>query len=480
MLTWIQTAIGLFFIAGGSLALWILLFDKFENDTWRSRVFGVALVVAIIGAGIWLAWPLALGVRDLFAGSHGARKLVVARESARATSVQADYASFRTGVKVGALIWAASAPFLCWLMRRAEPDYRRAWAQLIAIPTGYAVLVQWGIGAFPGSVFETSLKGFLDRNDTAWAFALYAETMWLGPMVGAYFAGLPVGPWTILLVPVAVTPYWIGYYLGYPFWKLMLCWLAAVMIGGIVNAVRKSEEEAERSRRIARAREFERKVLSGEKGHEFALYLRPFRVTGTLEAQQVSDEADPLDFETILAAAVRPKLRLLGLNKRRYTKILGADYLYHGCEWEDVVRRLAHAARIIFVLPGVGTTIDKEIKGLRHQRLLSKCVFIMPETMTGKGWQFYTAVPTTVKHTEYRDIDHSGDWAAAQQAMLELGLALPAYLPEGALFTLHDDGRLKVIARLHLAGTPWKVRRIRKALDDIRSAQTAIATSSGR
>ena len=480
MLTWIQTAIGLFFIAGGSLAVWIILFDKFENDTWRLRVFAAALLVAIIGAGIWLAWPLALGLHDLFAGSDNARRLVNARESARATSVQVEHGLFRTSMKVAALIWAASAPFLCWLMRRAEPDYRRAWILLLSVPVGYAVLVQWGMSAFPDSVFETSLKDFLARNDTAWAFALYAGLMWLGTMVGAFFTGLAVGPWTILLVPVAVTPYWIGYYMSYPFWKLMLCWLAGIIIGGILNGVRKAEEEWELTKRISRAREFERKVLSGEKGHEFALYLRPFRSAGTLEAQQISEDADPLDFESILAAAVRPQLRLLGLNTQQYTQVLGADYLYHGNEWEGVVRRLAVAARMIFVLPGVGPTVDNEIKWLRDGRLLSRCGFIMPETMTGKGWQFYTAVPNTVKHTEYRDIDHSTNWAAAQLSMRELGLALPAYQPEGALFTLDDDGRLKTIAPLHLAGTAWKVRRVRKALNHIRSARIAAAASSGR
>jgi hypothetical protein len=479
MLTWIGTAIGLFFMAGGALALWILLFDKFEDGTWRTRLLGVALAAAIAGAGVWMAWPLALGVWDLFAGSHEAHKLVVARESKHAASVQAEFGRFRSGMKTAALIWAVAAPFLWWLMRRAEPDSRRARALLLAVPAGYAVLVQWGRGAFPGSVIETSLKHFLERHDTAWAFALYAETMWLGPMVGAFFAGMPIGPWTILLVPVAVTPYWIGYYLGYPFWKLMLCWLAAVLIGVVVNAVRQAEEESEGARRAVRARGFERAVLSDENGHQFALYLRPFRLTGTLEAQQLSEAADPLDFETILAAAVRPKLRLLGLNTQQYTKILGADYVYHGNEWEDVVRRLARAAQVVFVLPGVGTTVDKEIKWLREERLLSRCVFIMPETMTGKGWQFYTAVPSTVKRTDYCDIDHSADWAAAQQAMLELGLALPDYRPEGALFTLRDEGRLNALAPLHLAGTPWKVRRVRKALEQLRRAKTASAATSG-
>jgi hypothetical protein len=164
----------------------------------------------------------------------------------------------------------------------------------------------------------------------------------------------------------------------------MLCWLIAVMFGGILNGVRGVEEGSERERRVARAEEFERKMLSGERGHEFALYLRPFRLTGTLESQQVSEMSEPLDFETILAAAVRPKLRLIGLIVRKDREIIGADYVYHGNDWGDVIRRLATDARNIFVLPGLGTTIDREITWLRDQPLLSKCVFIMPETIRAR------------------------------------------------------------------------------------------------
>src|SRR5262249_35293636 len=128
---------------------------------------------------------------------------------------------------------------------------------------------------------------------------------------------------------------------------------------------------------------------------------------------------------------------------------------------------LAEAACILFVLPGVGPTIDKEIKWLQQQRMLSKCVFIMPETITDNGVKSAVTVPSTVKITEYRAIDHRGDWATAQTTMQSLGLNLPGYQPEGALFSLDDTGQVKSISPLRLARTLLKVRRLRKALHQI-------------
>lgn len=456
----------------GALAGLIVLTSDFEEYSLIERLFAIAFTMGFICAGTWLAWPIFLACSDLFAHAGKASELILTRTTASSNATHHEFLTLATVVEGGAVAFAAAAPGLCWLMRREKPDSVRPWLLLAAIPIGYVVLLHHGFHVPPfgalGDRIVLSCQQMLKRHEAALTLGLYAENLWLGGLVGTHWTGMPVGGWTLFLAPIALVPFWVGFYLERPFWQSALLILGGIALGPVVLAIKEAEDQSEIARRATRAANQWKHFLSGGTRHgpPFALYLRSFNTTGTLDAQPASEEFDPLDLESILSAALLPGSRLLGLNREQAKAVVGADYLYGADQdWWNRFQNLANTSKLIFLVPSARGGTFTEIAWLKNQHLLSKCVFIMPETISATGFHAGSKVWVALKYVEEQSFDHTLEWHAARQAILEqTKLVLPDYQTDGALFTLDEAGNVKSMARLRLARTLFKVAKLRRAL----------------
>ncbi|MFD1938502.1 hypothetical protein ACFSKW_44215 [Nonomuraea mangrovi] len=177
----------------------------------------------------------------------------------------------------------------------------------------------------------------------------------------------------------------------------------------------------------------------------FSLYLRPFATTGHLASNAVGVQASATeqpgniqtDFEAILAAAFPAHLPLIALGRpgtllptrpegvntwpiNRTWDIPGTGKV--ACtedDWQDKVKLLARQAELIVIVPLAFAGTVWEIRWLHENRLLDKCVFVMPATMEGAR-------------------DYSGAWKQATRVLRSLGVRPPAY---------QESGRLLMVAK---------------------------------
>jgi hypothetical protein len=469
---WMYAVVGLLLILVGVFFTCIGLFDKIETGR-LSRVGGVLIALIFVGVGVWLAWPIFVGVKDLVSGSHHAHEIIDARKAKNAESDRGEYVIFQKVAEIGAVAFSAVALFLCWSMRRRDPGSRRPWVVLAAgLCAGYVVLVHWGFHLLPsrfgGDLIEQPLRWWLSRNQALLTFGLYAEILWAAGLAGSTFTGLPIGPWTAFLVPVALLPGCVASYLNLSWWKHIVCWLLSIFLGVLLNEVRKAESEGEMATRADRALVLSSRLLETDelKRPRLALYLRPFVSTGTLDTQYVSEGADALDFETVLSYAVRPELSLIGLNRPQEQAIVGAGYIYGADQdWFERFQRLANTAAIIFLLPSAHHGTLDEVQWVVENHAFGKCIFLMPETVTGEGYQAYVSSPSPVRVYEERINYHAPDWEQMRTAVFErVKILLPEYQDTGAVFMLDEGGGVRQLEPLLLSRSMLKVIRLRRMI----------------
>jgi len=464
-------------VAASVLAAGLAIADGVSDDNRWTPVIAGAILLLFLGVTLWMAWPVVALVVDLFRGTHTASDLIEARRESAVEDVRTEFHLLRRSVDWSGMVAALVAPALWWGMRRREPESRRHWVVLtVGLVSGAVAVLHDGrpellnmLGlATPGA----AVHSVLERHDLAVVLALNWWLIWISVLAGATWTGLPVGSATAMLFAVPMLPWSAGEYLELSWWGKAGCWVAATILGFVLKDVQSAEHDGELARRARRARALSASLqdMGDHDRPQFALYLRRFATTGTLDTQEVSAQADPLDFETVLSQAVRPELHLLGLNRQGAATVVGADYLFGAdAEWEATFVRLATAASLIVLLPPDQGSTLKEIRWLVDRRLLAKTVFVMPETITPGGFHAYATAPdTTVKVTEERTIDHSATWEAARGAALECGLALPVYDAAGAVFTVDDAGQVRRQVKLSLSRSLFKVSTLRRALARVR------------
>ncbi|KAA3655011.1 MAG: hypothetical protein DWQ11_02335, partial [Proteobacteria bacterium] len=165
----------------------------------------------------------------------------------------------------------------------------------------------------------------------------------------------------------------------------------------------------------------------------FALYLRPFSVTGRLTVVNrrlrglpfmrgyYAHEAE-MEFERVLASALAPALPLVALG--RPGEAIGAGRIAVGdTVWKAMFQRLAGAARWIVMIPSDQGETRWEVQQLVAQGLLGKTVFIMPPALKRGG------------------IDVADYWQQVRAALAADGVSLPPYTPAGQVFRLGRGGR---------------------------------------
>jgi hypothetical protein len=481
---WLYAAFGLVMFAVVLFAAALAVSDGLSTeDGWWNPVLVVAILIVLLAVSLWMAWPIFALVLDLFRGTHSARDLIDARRASDVESVRAGFHLQRAFVAWSGVVAALVAPALWWGMRRREPESRRHWVVLIVgLSSGVVALLYgehvqlWNLLGV--SAPASAMHAMLIRHDLAMVLALNWSLVWMSVLAGSTWTGLPLGPLSSMLFAVPMLPWSAGEYLELSWWGKAGCWVAAAMLGGVLSAVQSAERDAEVERRARRARALSSRLLDMDPNDRprFALYLRRFSTTGTLDTQQISEHADPLDFETVLSQAVRPELHLLGLNREGAPEVVGADYLFGADEaWEANFVRLAGAASFIVLLPPDRGSTLKEIQWLVDSRLLGKTVFVMPETVVPGGFQAYASGPEfPLKVTTERVIDHSHEWEAAREAARAIGLALPPYDVAGAVFTLDQSGSVRARAPLALSRSLLKVLALRRALAKVRTDSVSL------
>jgi hypothetical protein len=259
----------------------------------------------------------------------------------------------------------------------------------------------------------------------------------------------------ILLIPLAAVPlyyqinhlydrFWPGVW-GQSIW-ISFCYLNAALYGDMRKAS---------VLKLQNARDQESATLSASlgaapgTGQNFALYLRPFTVTKNIPTSlpgthYTDSEFDGvLDFEAILQDAVQAIMPLVALGRPLET--YGAGRILTGDEdWQSKIIPLMQAARIIFIIPSHRPGTLWEINHITENRLLEKCIFIMPP----EGAVRWTRGPEQDWQYDEPLVNQSGDWETTRQTLEELGLHLPSYEQTGALFTLDGSGRLDQYAEL--------------------------------
>jgi hypothetical protein len=185
----------------------------------------------------------------------------------------------------------------------------------------------------------------------------------------------------------------------------------------------------------------------------YFLYLRPFFLTRRMDLANPKRGSSPMlvsyhretettDLETMLERAVRKSGPLIALGQPG--EIIGAGRLSVPDEdWKLPFEALARAAVCIFVIPSQRTGTAWEIKWLRDNTYLAKCVFIMPPRIKTKekiNWRKRKLVRITV--------DMKTLWTEAARILGDSGIHLPTYSEAGLLFMLDDSGAVKASAEI--------------------------------
>ncbi|MCZ4306309.1 hypothetical protein O4G98_16350 [Zoogloeaceae bacterium G21618-S1] len=165
----------------------------------------------------------------------------------------------------------------------------------------------------------------------------------------------------------------------------------------------------------------------------FAVYLRPFSVTGRLMVSNrrlrglpfmpryYAHEAE-MEFERVLAAALSPDLPLLALG--RPGEAMGAGRIaVADAVWKPMFQLLIERARWIVMMPSDQGETRWEVQQLVAQQRLGKTVFIMPPAL------------------KCGHIDLPDYWRHVRTGLLADGVSLPAYAPAGQVFRLGRGGR---------------------------------------
>ncbi len=473
----VQTAFGIIVIAVASFVIYVSIKDV---DTVGSKLVSLAFGVLFLGIGIWCAWPLALLIADLVGGSEHLARYTQKRETQEAEKIGAEGYLFGSIAVALAFANVPGSIVLSYFLRKDRPGSREwlfmpATVLLVSGVVLAAKVQTWTGAAFPLRGLLVTVNDSISAAGIA-AFIVLWASIWMGAIGTRLAAALPMGPVAAFMTPAASFPYYYGYYQQYGWGWMVLLFFASVLLGFFVNAVRDAENERiEEARNKSTESLFHRVFERLESGSvpDYVLFLRPFQGTGTLDTQ--ADE-EALDLETILARALRPRW-LVGLGSRMERSIVGAGRVYfRDDEWWDSLRLLAKSANGIIIVPSEHEGTLKEIRWLHEERLLSKCVFVMPPRPGQGGWYVNVHGSSTVHIKDYAAPDPAQLWSTARAALRDSpGIELPPYMSEGALLALDAEGRVVKIQPLALGSVLFKVRRLRRALVPVLPAATLSA-----
>jgi hypothetical protein len=210
---------------------------------------------------------------------------------------------------------------------------------------------------------------------------------------------------------------------------------------------------------------------SAEKDQNFALYLRPFKVTDKLPTSLPGF----LDFEGLLEDALRNTIPLYALGHPMETYGAGR-ILTDEASWQPKIISMMDAAQTIFILPSDRPGTLWEIEHVFQNNLIEKCVFIMPPTGATK----WTKEPKENWKYDMALVDQSRDWADAARALETFKIHLPQYEQSGAFFTINRAGELNKYREMPLllpkfAGAASYLEAIGELIGELRNDPSAVS-----
>ena len=211
------------------------------------------------------------------------------------------------------------------------------------------------------------------------------------------------------------------------FWSLVIIIISFVYIRGKMDKNKK-----DKSSEII----YENVINEKRLPKNYILYLRPFAVTekfyrpGNLENTE-KDIWDPIRYdplpdetpfhpERLLSGVSSPYFEVVGLGKKGQHWSFGT-VMVDESGWQDVVKKLARCASVIFVIPSSHEGTYWEMEFIATDKLLHKTIFFMPP-LSKKG---------STTEEEF--------WNNALIAASRLNLNLPKYDFSGCLITFDDS-----------------------------------------
>ena len=217
------------------------------------------------------------------------------------------------------------------------------------------------------------------------------------------------------------------------YYALVATFTAAVMLFSWVISRRPAKEQRARQKRADRIADA---LRAGACDEEFCLFLRSFSYDGAM-TRRVSLRAPSfmnysatrsvvMDLEDVFSVAwddLRLPLVALGEPGARFGS---AQIQSDDKTWKELASRAMDEATVIMMTPGASVGTLWEADYIVRNRLLEKCLFLMPP------------------HSD------EADWAGHWDRVLTAGFkwSLPPYTPDGMLFRNKGDGSIEWSDRL--------------------------------
>ncbi len=172
---------------------------------------------------------------------------------------------------------------------------------------------------------------------------------------------------------------------------------------------------------------------------KYCLFLRPFAIAEKIEVPSNAklslmlkffniQQKQAINIEEFVVSKFSGIGPVIGLSYPRDNKSHSKIGIVYRFDWQDVFKKMAIGSVNIFILPLEGDGTRWEIAWLKQNRLLNKCVFLMPP---------YSFVGRS-------DVENM--WSAAKTIMALEGIYLPAYRkkPSGIkIFSVGENGNHK-------------------------------------
>lgn len=259
-----------------------------------------------------------------------------------------------------------------------------------------------------------------------------------------------------------------------------LCLGASALLAAVGEVFKQRKLAEGDALRTARANEVLLDAIEAlAEGHppSFALYLRPFKLTGRIAfdnpaaALQAGNpfhmpfaHDDRLDIERLVAEALDPDLPLVALG--RPGEHMGAGRIaVDDAVWQDAVRLLAEASELIVLLPYPAAGTLWEVEHVIGAGLLGKTALLMPPATTGL------------------EAETAAFWEECRRIVeARHGVQLPAWRAEGGLLTLGAGGSVRPLLDLPLLDPKALRERLTQAVGPTGSAaaRTDLRESAGR
>jgi hypothetical protein len=311
-------------------------------------------------------------------------------------------------------------------------------------------------------VAEDTLKPF------SW-FLPQTIILYAGLIASKRIAAIPLRTITLILTPLCLFPlyYWETFD---PAWYIkVLLWFLMVILGYILKIISSAENEHFQLKKDRRTEYLKEKIVKLDDPKNlpsYFLYLKPLAVKQHLDTQT----KEHFDLENVLRSALDP-IDLIPLENP--SEMIDVEQIFiPNSEWQAKFEKLAINAKSILFIPSYLPDALWEIKWLIENRLLPRCLWLMPET---PGWSntfvnFEVPTPSPITISEGKGVyDYSAFWGKTVEAMKVVGIKLPPYQDKGMVFVIDENGTASAFQLLALSPIFFRVRKVRKALRNLKN-----------